>query len=548
MAKKAIDGKKTPFLIWTVFLIKPERADDNGFLSPKVADSLMEHIVSLSATENASLYVKKVPDITPPWVKRFSGIATPPVNAKSRSAAAILVVKSADRTFVLTFGFGRSLVDSEAWEQEFGLKVVLNNIHEDRIRQIESGAFDAILQNKQAHAVRDANIDEFGLDVEQEVIRSLVGEPLDKALGREIGGRDSVHLSSQIKLQELPALLKRLLEDSEKDTYLKTFPWIGRMKEIRAKPEKTKLDSLLVEKLQEEDFNRMWLAPVSYTEWSAGCVFEMPFTSEAKTDIHIKDFIDSMKEKGKLESLEVEQLRRWKIQVVDDNGTERDSWSVYKCIYCEVDHDGDTYLLNNGLWYCINKDYLDEVDDEMKAFPICGFTLPAFNDAAEGDYNKRLHDEQPQRFALMDTDCIELKARGFTKIEFCDLYTNDRKMIHVKRYSGSSELSHLFAQGIVPAELFLNVPEFRQKVTDKLPKDFKLADPNAKISAQDFEVVYAVISKSTSKLNLPLFSKVMLRQARRALEGLGFKVSLCKVSNEQSASKPKPKKAKALAA
>jgi len=68
----------------------------------------------------------------------------------------------------------------------------------------------------------------------------------------------------------------------------------------------------------------------------------------------------------------------------------------------------------------------------------------------------------------MDRQTVELKKRGLTKVEFCDLFGLNKEIVHIKRYTGSSELSHLFQQGVVSAELFLHEPEFRKLVNDKL--------------------------------------------------------------------------------
>src|SRR5439155_10506573 len=103
---------------------------------------------------------------------------------------------------------------------------------------------------------------------------------------------------------------------------------------------------------------------------------------------------------------------------------------------------------------------------------------------------------------------------GYSKIEFCDLFSDKRQIVHVKHYGGSSVLSHLFYQGIVSGELFLADADFRTKVNDKLLKSHKLADPFKQPAAKDYEVVFAIISMSPKKLDLPFFSKVSLRNAR----------------------------------
>jgi uncharacterized protein (TIGR04141 family) len=113
---------------------------------------------------------------------------------------------------------------------------------------------------------------------------------------------------------------------------------------------------------------------------------------------------------------------------------------------------------------------------------IEGFTieLPPYADSDERRYNLRVSEENGY-FCCMDRQTVEVKKRGLTKIEFCDLYGRDGEMIHIKRYAGSSELSHLFQQGVVSAELFSHEPEFRLGVNNKLPRSHKLEGPEGKL-------------------------------------------------------------------
>lgn len=73
---------------------------------------------------------------------------------------------------------------------------------------------------------------------------------------------------------------------------------------------------------------------------------------------------------------------------------------------------------------------------------------------------------------------------GKSKIEFCDLIRGQSDFIHVKYYTGSQSMSHLFSQGFIGSELFISDSEFRGKLNEKLPAHIKLADhinrPDAK--------------------------------------------------------------------
>ena len=90
-------------------------------------------------------------------------------------------------------------------------------------------------------------------------------------------------------------------------------------------------------------------------------------------------------------------------------------------------------------------------------------------------------------------------------------------------------IKFLFKQGVVSAELFAGDADFRRKVNDKLPEAHKLADPLIRPNLGDYSVVFTIISKSPNPLNLPFFSKVSFRNARRRLEGYGYKVYKKKV-------------------
>ena len=526
-----MSAKKKPYYVWTIFLIKAEFQDDKSILNAKYVAELDSHIVGLADGTSAALYVKRAYPIQPRWAKILGSAVSPPITEKSQSPSAVLLVRSAGRVFALTFGFGRALLQAESWEQEFGLRFVLNSVDEDSIREIELSGFDALLQNKQAQSVRDANIDEFEFDVDQDVLRSIRGTPKSSTFGRHVSGRDCVHISCQSDVTELPSLLAKILDESLKTTYVDKFSWVGRMKEVRSSTQRDSLDAVLVEKLKNENLDRTWIAPPEYTRWKDGSAFRYPFSKGRYEDIHLGTFLAILKGKDKLEGLNVDSLKRWRIEVIDENDTPQAEWSIYRCLYAEVEADGLTFLLNNALWYEIEEDFLKEVSEEVKTIPPLTIDLPSYNDADEEAYNLRVSQEEAH-FCCMDRKTVELKKRGLTKIEFCDLYGLDKEMVHVKRYTGSSELSHLFQQGVVSAELFSHEPEFRKLVNDKLCDTHKMADPEGKLDATQYQVVYGIISKSKKDLSLPFFSKIVLRNAKRRLSELGYEIRIGKIARD----------------
>ncbi len=127
-----------------------------------------------------------------------------------------------------------------------------------------------------------------------------------------------------------------------------------------------------------------------------------------------------------------------------------------------------------------------------------------------------------------------IRIPGQTPIELCDILTPQKELIHVKRHLGSRDLSHLFSQGVVSADLLRDNSDFRAEARTRVEEQ----DPNSTVlnddvfSANDFTVVYAVAeqwgSDSLSK-RLPLFSKVNLSRSVRELESRGYKVACARI-------------------
>ena len=120
-----------------------------------------------------------------------------------------------------------------------------------------------------------------------------------------------------------------------------------------------------------------------------------------------------------------------------------------------------------------------------------------------------------------------------TDVECCDLLSNQGEFIHVKKRGASATLSHLFAQGSVAAELFMQEGEFREQVRQRLAADGCAEHvgliPEGRPPAGQFKVVYAIIAKHDAQNRpprLPFFSAVNLMQHHQRLQRLGMEASI----------------------
>jgi len=320
-------------------------------------------------------------------------------------------------------------------------------------------------------------------------------------------------------------MLDRYSAQWKSDGYKQNFPWIDQIRDVKDPILVGALNEKLIERLTIREHNRLWLSIPEIVDWTTieGFKYGPRETSPLREDVRIQDYM------GEIRPVKIDLafLKRRKICAVSSNDDVVNEWPLYRCLYCEVELDNDTYLLTNGKWYRVGSEFLERVDTAYATMPFSSLQLPNYQDRSEGAYNTRIATELQTQFALFDQEFIVCGGHR-DKVELCDLYSKDKKFVHVKRYTGASApLSHLFAQAVVAGTLFRRDAEFRQKANALLPAGF--GPITASPTAKEYEIVLAVVSTSRNPLVLPFFSRVNLRNVRDRMEDQGYSVSLLKV-------------------
>ena len=512
-----------PQVTLNVFLIKADVGGVDAFLPERAA--LETHALLKDGVSIGDLYVRKPCSNPPSWGRFFSHYLDPKELGKSSSTAAVLVMQVGERWFAITFGQGRFLLKPESWEEGFGLRVTLNSAARDKIKSIDKLSFDALSTHSKVQSSQEAAPQDFGLDVEQDLVRAVTGKPEDKTLGHRVSGMDALRACVSVSLAELPDLLRRYTVKFHSKAYQKSFPWIDNIAEVSRPTQKDELDQRLVALIKAKPVERCWMAVPEIVDWANidGFRFGMSKRHPKYNDIHLVDLLRELRDP---DEVTISQLRQRRVLCIGDDDRLIHQWPVYKCIYCELDVDKESYLLSGGKWYRVTKDFVAEVNAAFASIPRYPVEFPEYDDASEGDYNARVADAEPGRFALMDK---KLVTYGTGKFEFCDLYTRDKDIVHVKRYGGSSVLSHLFAQGTNSGELFQTQADFRASVNNLLPKAHQFADAGKRPAYNEYQVVFAVVSDSEgADLTIPFFSRLNLRSAFRRLSGYGYRVAVAK--------------------
>lgn len=506
----------------TVGLVKPELTDFGQIAKPEV-DAI--------EVEGIGTFYKEASHPQPPsWIADFFGTTLGlGLGLLSSSAKGVLLVRVPDgeeeRIFAVIFGLGRHLLNEGVLEERFGLKVVLNSVDPDSLRSIDKTALGSIPKQSREQISREGGAANFGIDIEQDLVSSVTGRSQVKLFGRTISGRDTFAASAKFHVGNIADFLVETLKQYRSEVYKERFDWIDQIKDVRSRATIDYLNGALVDRLKAADLEHIWMAPPDILEWAD--VKSFRYLRKRSADVPDLDTAELLAAAGDAE-ITLDWLKASQIILISaKSDDEADRWPVYKCIYAEIEANGAMHILNAGKWYQVAQDFTAIVNEDFVSIPDSAIELPDYVHETETLYNVAAAGHLDGSHC-MDADLI-VHGGGQSRIEFCDILTPDKKLLHIKRYSGSQQMSHLFSQGVVSAELFVSDAEFRQKVNDKLPDRHKLADPSARPNPADYEVVFTIISKSANALNLPFFSKVSLRNARRRLRGYGFRVSKKKV-------------------
>ena len=522
---------------FTIYLAK--QGLENPGDTIKALESLQQFPITDDDGPLGTLYVERRGSKPPRWGKFFIPQVDPAQLGWVSSTSAVLHVVIDGRALLLTFGQGRHHLRPACWEDRFGLRVTLNSIGENRVRSIDKNTLDTVGRHTRVQVSKEFAPSEFGLDIERDLLRAITGTPTDTTLGNTLSGLDLLHASVHVNLRSLRSLLSRYLVQFEKDTFKETFPWVDQISEIKDPPLVSQLDVLMLEIIAEQRLDRCWLAVPEPIEWPqiAGFRYGNGRTFATHHDIHLATFLEDTQIAA--DHVTTETLHARDVFAVDGEGSRRHTWSAYKCLYCEVEHAGETYLLSSGRWYKVASGFVGLVNDFYRLAPRLEIGLPEYNDDSETAYNQRVADSDSLQYALMDRKIIPVGG-GYSKVEFCDLLGKNNDLIHIKRYGGSGVLSHLFTQGVVSGQLFVSDADFRKAVNDRLPDSHRLAAVEPRPESSAYRVVFAIVSAETgTELTLPFFSRLSFRNAAQTLRGYGYQVALAKIPVNEPLAKTK---------
>lgn len=509
----------------TILLIKPEFTEFRQVIREDIGNFGFFDVDGIGT----AFYVNS--NIYPPsWLTSFFNNDE---NLKDKlwnsSSKATLLIKTnvsdnEERIFALVFGRGNSLLKDTAIEDRFGLKTALNLIGEKNIRNISKTVIGGSQKNTIEQMPRQSTIDEFEIDIDTDLIGKVTGKVAEgKFVEGTVTGSDSLLVKHSVDISNVIPFLGQVYECYLSKDYLKSFEWIDQVKIVKDKMLINLLDQQLVLALNAND-NDFWMAVPEIIEWDDVQGFKISgIRDELYDDIYIEKVIDSLR--NPLTS--IEQLKNKSIHLVDLNDQKFATWSCYKCIYGELSYSGHSYCINNGKWYEIDNDYATRIEQQYFGSIVSQIDFIEYRQGQkEEEYNLAFTKSNENQYICLDRKLVPV-GKNRNPIEICDVLTINNQMIHIKKYSGSSVLSHLFNQGLVSASLLKKgEQDYLIKGNEQVKKQTDRTEFELNNSKQ-YEIVYGIISKETDDLpNIPFFSKISFCSVRDKLKMYGFVCSI----------------------
>ncbi len=513
-------------------------------------------LVDWPKIEGAKIVLETIGGGAPKWAGFLELSGEEKSKLINLTAIGVVFLGASDRWFAVSFGLGHVKLDPAFFEQDFGLRIVLNTVDPVQLKSADFRTPDENTVSRRSQTSRGSDQTAFSIDIERDIVRGIAGRPKNLNFASRVSGSDALSMDRKASVLDLPTICAEALAAYNKDDYKENFAWIDQIRHVRDAELIQKLDAKVAEALTSALAgvvpDTLHLAfPVIYDPEHANCIRYKGFRSaQIFHDLDITGYLIALKERGKTD-FGIEDLIQHTVHEVDEEGTDcGDKWRVRDCIVFDIEMEGKHYVLSGGRWYLVDPMLAQDVTQFFQSVEQVELP-PGESGENEEKYNNRIaisgHD-------LLCLDRKMLRPTGAASfIEACDFISKSREMIHIKDKTSSSRLSHLFSQGTVSARVLKLDGVFRDALRGQIIAQqalFRLVGfddviPSARdeVKPSEFKVIYGVITSSGSP-RLPFFSLVTFRQAARELQALGYKFAFAWIKKPTEAATEKVKRKK----
>jgi uncharacterized protein (TIGR04141 family) len=446
--------------------------------------------------------------------------------------------------FALTFAYAHVYLDDTKTEADFGLKVAVSAISDERLRSVERSNIGAAIRDF-AQAAGQRDLRSFGIDDALDLIRKVSGRATDSDFAEMVTGSRPLRFSKRIELVDVPTAAVEAVALFSSRAYRKSsFRIIDFLSPVLDSSVQSRLDQSLVTAIREHSDEFEIAIPEIVSDNIGSFRFEHAGFSRFYPDLSLDLYRHSLG--PRLPNLTLDDLSRHTVAAYSENDIRpSQAWSVHRSLVGSLVLNGDRYALNEGHWYRITKSFKDAADrkfnelcepPDKKLRPLKKIAWGGkgknqkITYQSEESYNAEI--AQETGYLLLDRKLIQIDDVPGPGTEVCDLLDIEgRRFIHVKKSSRqSSILSHFFKQGGIAAQMIRKYEPFRIGFIETVKRLYgtrRAKDLETALNERwTIEFQIADFPRPDGMNNIPFFSKLTLRDEARDIEAMEFKVSV----------------------
>ena len=533
---------------FSLYLAKPTVTGIDNLLTQNARDMVRDGRAKVHTSSKfadaAALYVFPGQQITPKWVPLLKTAFTNLEALHAQAPCALLLFKKEKNIFALTFAYAHVYLDDTKTEADFGLKVAVNAISDERLRSVERSNIGAAIRDF-AQAAGQRDLRSFGIDDALDLIRKVSGRATDIDFAEMVTGSRPLRFSKRIELVDVPAAAVEAVALFGSRAYRKSsFRIIDFLSPVLDSSVQSRLDQSLVTAIREHSDEFEIAIPEIVSDNIGSFRFEHAGFSRFYPDLSLDLYRQSLG--PRLPNLTLDDLSRHTVAAYSENDIRpSQAWSVHRSLVGSLVLNGDRYALNEGHWYRITKSFKDAADrkfnelcepPDKKLRPLKKIAWGGkgknqkITYQSEESYNAEIAPETG--YLLLDRKLIQIDDVPGPGTEVCDLLDIEgRRFIHVKKSSRqSSILSHFFKQGGIAAQIIRKYEPFRIGFVETVKRLYgtrRAKDLETALNERwTIEFQIADFPRPDGTNNIPFFSKLTLRDEARDIEAMEFKVSV----------------------
>lgn len=186
----------------TIYLIKSSFKDFNEIIEDN------NDVLEINQNdENTKIFYRKSNEFKPKWLISFfehtgeSEENKELDNINTENAKVILMKRiqfddGSYRIFAMPFGYGKSMLKKDVYEEQFGLKIVLNTIENNTIKSLSKTDIGTNYKKSKEQMPKASTIYDFDFDVSMELIKEVTAKSGDEFDGVVINGNDGFNFAT----------------------------------------------------------------------------------------------------------------------------------------------------------------------------------------------------------------------------------------------------------------------------------------------------------------------------------------------------------------